>query len=271
MDIINNLVICGGGSKGFLILGLLQKLHENNILANIENYCGTSVGAIISLLLLIGYEPMELFYVTYKINIDDLLNINFKSLINTFGLYSNEPILYVVKSLMKEKKVKINITFKQLKEKFNKTLAISGVCLNDNSLHFFDHNTHPDMPIIHAIKISISIPLMFESVIYNNKTWVDGACICNYPLEYFKDNLEQTIGICLKYDKTTYDSFDSIKDYIVQLMKCLIKDDSNHIQHNKTIYLQYKTIGFTINNDVKIDMYNIGYKTPIDNFITNII
>ena len=52
------LVISGGGIKGFVALGALQKLYDTKKLININKYCGTSVGAIISLLLIIGYKPV---------------------------------------------------------------------------------------------------------------------------------------------------------------------------------------------------------------------
>ena len=58
--IYDTLVLSGSSIKGFAFLGALQYLYENNKL-NIDNYIGTSAGAIISYLLIIGYTPIEIF------------------------------------------------------------------------------------------------------------------------------------------------------------------------------------------------------------------
>ena len=50
-----NLLISGGGIYGIMILGIIKYLQEYNILDNIKKYLGTSVGAIICLLLNIKY------------------------------------------------------------------------------------------------------------------------------------------------------------------------------------------------------------------------
>ena len=52
----NILVLSGGGTKGLATLGAITALKEVGIIDKPEIFCGTSVGAIISLLLCIGYE-----------------------------------------------------------------------------------------------------------------------------------------------------------------------------------------------------------------------
>ena len=56
----DTLVLSGGSSKGILTLGALQYCYDNFLLNKIETYVGTSSGAIISFLLIIGYSPIEI-------------------------------------------------------------------------------------------------------------------------------------------------------------------------------------------------------------------
>ena len=56
----NTIVIAGGGMKGFAILGVLQYLYQSKLLKNIKKYIGTSVGALLSVLMVLEYQPIEI-------------------------------------------------------------------------------------------------------------------------------------------------------------------------------------------------------------------
>ena len=45
-----SLVLSGGGPKGIIQLGMLNVYHHLGELDNIQNYVGTSIGSVISLL-----------------------------------------------------------------------------------------------------------------------------------------------------------------------------------------------------------------------------
>jgi predicted acylesterase/phospholipase RssA len=271
-NIKNKLVISGGGVKGLTILGYLHKLYENNLLDNINKYCGTSVGSIICFLLLIGYKPNEIFYILMEIDFESLLLYSFDDILDNphIGLYSTKPILFTIKKMTKNKKISLKINFKELFEKFNKSIAITGVCLNDNSLHFFDKENNPNMEVIKAIEISISIPLVFKPVNYNNKIWVDGGTLNNYPINYFDNDLDNLIGIKLKSEDIIIEQFNSHQDYLYQLMKCLLKSINNNKKKYKkiTIELLVDNINdININNEKKLELYNQGYNHSIKNFL----
>lgn len=268
----NKLVICGGGIKGFCLLGYLQKLYENKILENIEEYCGTSVGSIICFLLLIGYNPFDILYILMEIDFKTLLKDNFDELLdnNHIGLYSSKSIMFVIKKLTKNKNISLKITFKELYEKFNKKIAITGVCLNDNKCYFFDEKNYPNMEVLTAIQISISIPLIFKPVEFNDQIWIDGGTLNNYPINYFENSLENVIGIKLKTNEKKIDKFYSQQEYFSQLFKCLLKsiEKENSKYDEITMKLFVDDINnFDINNEKKLELYNQGYNQSIEKFL----
>ena len=53
----NSLVLSGGAVRGLAIIGALQYAYDNFLLKNVKFFFGTSVGAIICYLLVIGYTP----------------------------------------------------------------------------------------------------------------------------------------------------------------------------------------------------------------------
>jgi NTE family protein len=110
-----------------------------------------------------------------------------------------------------------------------KDLFITGANLTNQKLEVFSHKTYPDMKIIDAVKISISIPLYYEAVFMqpngsivhkkeanqNTKVMTDGGVIDNYPFHIF-DSLvyvnngqnsyylcnKKTLGIKLEIDSS---------------------------------------------------------------------
>ena len=60
MKDINKLVICGGAANVYYILGGLDILYDKGKLNNIECYCGTSIGALVSVLLNINWSPRKI-------------------------------------------------------------------------------------------------------------------------------------------------------------------------------------------------------------------
>ena len=97
---INSLVVSGGGIKGFLSIGAIKLLFENNIINKIRFYYGTSFGSIIVLLLNLGWNCEEILkfsdYITYFIVKNGIIyyidNNSLSSMINirTYNILEKE-------------------------------------------------------------------------------------------------------------------------------------------------------------------------------------
>jgi len=268
----NILVISGGGIKGLSALGVLTRLKELGIIDKPEIYCGTSVGSVISILLLIGYSAEDIYDMLLEIDFSTLMINNIENILEDvhIGLNLIDPIVYIVAHLMKKKDISKKITFIELFNKFNSKLIITGTCINDTSLHYFSHETYPNMKVIDAIKISISIPLLFKPHFYNNKVWIDGGCMNNYPIDIFNDKLNDVIGIYLDEEYNNYDVFDDVQIYIQQVMKSILKGLTYYkIEAYKdyTIHIKCSSINtWDIQRSDKINMYEYGYNLTKSKF-----
>ena len=83
---------------------------------------------------------------------------------------------------------KFNITRITFKELFDKTgihLKLTGTCLTDRTLVWFDHEKTPFMEVAKAVRISSCIPLYFAPVKFEDKYYVDGGCLRNLPVDAF--------------------------------------------------------------------------------------
>jgi len=261
------LVVSGGSIKGFTSLGCITKLKELKIINNLKVYCGSSVGSAICLLLLIGYEPYQIYQILYEIDLEMLIEYDNDIIDDScFGISTTNPFINILVILLKKKNIDPEITFKNLYELIPKKIIITGVCLNDLSLNYFSHDITPDMSILLAVRISVSLPFVFKPVSYNNKIWIDGGCLNDYPIEIFDNELEKVIGIYTRDDyEANISEFENKFSYIYQVIKCMLKSISTYKLNAYKKYTVNITVDcgnssiFSVCNDEKKRMYELGY------------
>lgn len=215
-----NLVLEGGGVRGFAYAGAFQVLDSLHVLAGIERVGGTSAGAIQATLLAVGYTPKEILELTAYIKPQEFndgswfVGTGMRRLKKEFGYYKGQKIAQWIEELISRKTGDGNISFAQLHRqrtaKGYKDLYITGTDLTYQSLRIFSHEQYPDMRIKDAVRISLSIPLYFKPVLIDDKgkvydkavngvnlhMMVDGGALSNYPVFMF-DSSRYVSGIAL--------------------------------------------------------------------------
>ncbi len=262
-----NLVISGGSIKGIAFIGSLKALHDNKYLKYIDTFAGTSVGSLIASLIVIGYTPDELLEFVEKFDLTKLLSINVMNLPYQYGLDDGKRLMYVVEKLIAGKGFSPKITLFDLYEQTKKHLIITSVCLNTSKIVYLDYLNYPQMLLVNAIRMSTSLPGLFIPFVYENNYYVDGGCINNYIIDYFKDELDKTIGLCLVETYNEIPSIDNVETYCGSLMQCFL----NGITHNSKkgydkqtieIIIEYMNLfEFNISKDKIRELYNCGYQS----------
>ena len=238
---IDTLCFSSGGFQGLLFISSLKCLVDNNYidLNKITTYVGTSIGAVVSFLLIIGYTPEEL-YIFFK-------NYNFKNLelkfdlllleknLENFGLDSCDTFIELITFLF-EKKTKLklsNITLKEFYILTKKNFIINATNFNKGTEAILNHKTTPDVLVWQAIRMSISIPIIYTPVLYKNEYYVDGGLCSDILLAYC--NPKTTLGFYIE----NIDNYElkSLQDLILGSILIL----SNK---NKKSYSNYKLIKF---------------------------
>ena len=190
-----NLVFEGGGVKGIAYGGALEELEKRNILAGIQRVAGTSAGAINACLLALGYSFKEVSDIIAQTNFKSfedgnvipLININ--RVIQHYGWYRGDKFSEWIAALIKNKTGVTDFTFRQLSTGFaNKKfreLYVINTNLTQQRSDTLSHETFPDMPLAQAVRMSMSIPLFFQSINWKNDVIVDGGVAWNYPVNIF--------------------------------------------------------------------------------------
>jgi len=215
LDQFTNLVFEGGGVKGIAYCGALDILGSKGVLKNISRVAGTSAGAITAGLLAVGFENKEIFTLLKETSFSSFMDSQWGfirdaiGLFSKFGWYKGKEFQQWFEKQVEKKTGNKNFTFKDLQEAIAsnkqgfKELAVAGTNLSTQTTEIFSMETTPDVPIARAVRISMSIPLFFYVVNFNNYRYVDGGLYYNYPINIF-DNVkylsDKKYGVEINYD-----------------------------------------------------------------------
>tara|TARA_B100000674_G_scaffold75639_1_gene52632 strand:+ start:1478 stop:2497 length:1020 start_codon:yes stop_codon:yes gene_type:complete len=193
---LDTLVFSGGGIGGISFIGCIKFLHEKKMLSNIKKFIGTSSGAIIAALLSVGYTYEELYQLSTQINLHLFKDINPESVLSffeDFGIDTGKNVEKIIEIFIKFKTKKNLFTFSDLKE-LNKELIVSGVCINNQKICYFNYENYPNMPISEAIRISTSVPILFKPYIIDDNLYIDGGLLDNFPIHLANNSQDNQLS-----------------------------------------------------------------------------
>jgi len=194
-----NLVFEGGGVKGISYVGAMEILNDKGILQNIERVAGTSAGAMVAVLVGLGYTAKDISDILWDINFQNFMDSSWgyirdiNRLINDYGWYKGDFFRNLMGGYIKDKTGSSETTFGQLeamrkKGKPFREIHLIGADLSTGYSKVFNADTTPDVKIADSARISMSIPLFFAAVKGVNgddHVYVDGGLLDNFAIKVF--------------------------------------------------------------------------------------
>lgn len=267
----NILVLSGGSFKGFAYIGVLKALKKLNLLNDLNIFIGTSVGSIFSLLLSLNSCIEEIEEFINKINFNHLMNFNIKNLYCNYGLNDGSTIINLLISFLNKKNFNQNLTFKELYERTNNILIINSSNITKKINEVFDYLLTPDMEILKAVRMSISVPFIFSPVKFNNCLYVDGGIINSFMYiwaiknRYKKDNI---IGVLLN-DKINKNQNYNFYSYLMDIYYSLYSNQTEELNLNEIINIEIDNCSISKTNISDIEknkMIELGFNKTIEYF-----
>jgi len=168
------LVLSGGGARGFAHLGMIKALQENNV--EISAVSGTSAGALIGAFFCQGYSPDETLEIIEKTSLISSLRPSFnrRSLLKIESAYK-ELIKYFTHDSFDKLTIPLYVTATDI-VKAEQVIFNSG-------------------PLIKPLLASSSIPVVFDPIVFNGKTLIDGGIMDNLPHLPLKEVCDKIIGM----------------------------------------------------------------------------
>ena len=276
----NELIISGGGSQGVGILGALQYLYINHYLKNIKRFVGTSVGSLVSLLVIIGYEPHTIYEVMSNISYEKLSELDTDKILlffDTLGVMTGEKMIKLLTLFLNKKNISSEITFHKLYLLTQKEFVVTGYNLTKKKTVGFSYKTHPNMCVVKACRISFSVPFIFRPVLYEQELYIDGGFIDNIPARFCK-NKEDSLILFIhrkntKKQRIPTDVFDFAQVLFNQMYFNLDKSLMKKCKKYKNVIeievsnSSSQIINFSMQKNEKEYLYNIGYNTTKKFFI----
>lgn len=310
MHKITNLVFDGGGVKSFAYVGAVKELVNTGTVKEeeIQRVSGTSAGSIIAMLLALGYTVADMPALIQELDCKQFIDSWFSNVTSAiyytcytgiFGISKGKYPLQKFKELIKHKTGNEDLTFRELhalrasdlkkhgKSQF-KDLYVTGYCLNDQQSVVISHeHNFPDLPIATAIRLSISLPILFIPVTIDGKHYMDGGINLKHsykihlfdnikykePEDIISDNDQisknwlnpHSLGFRLNYSKPISAKIKGLMDFIKGLLS--VFTDNEHcfnlsLKHEaRTIYCDpcgVKTDEFDISVERKDMLFNSG-------------
>ena len=211
------IALSGGGIRGIAHAGVLKALEESKI--KIDAIGGTSSGALIAGLYVLGYSPEEIYHL-FKTHAKDIVGISgtlFFSKIyqaikreNT-GFRRGEEIEQLFNKLAKDKGIET------ISEITKMPISIPTVDIKDGKEYIFtnqipnEKNSYKkyivNINVGKALRATSSFPAVFCPCDFREHKFLDGGALDNVPvIEVKKQGVEKVLAVKFKPDDITDDS-----------------------------------------------------------------
>ena len=211
-----NLVFKGGGVRGLAYLGALRVLDQPDIgiLPHVERVAGASAGAITAALLSFRLPLEEMIQLFHTFDYSQFtarkemkeprwvpgfvekeftdMRTNLESLqrmVSRYGWYSSEIFFeWLVDTIADRCDGNGLATFEEFRKRDFLDLHIVVSNLSQASSVICSAESTPKLPVAEAVRMSMSIPLVFEAVTgREGDVYIDGGVLENFPIHVFDD------------------------------------------------------------------------------------
>jgi len=273
-DFFEIVVLSGGGTKGLLTLGALQYYYEkgNYVMDNVKTYCGTSIGAVISLLLICGYPPLDIFTEIYKTDnfFEIPENVQVTDLVHNMGILPIESFTKKIKDMI-ENKFGFVPTLAELKERTGKTLRVTASNITKMRCEYYSHETHPNLSCLRAVELSSSLPILFQRIRHEGDYITDGGLMDNFPLIHVDDGVSKILAIAIskEYEDISFPEDEEFISYFHRLIMLPMWANieaklKTYGQNTTLVVIKYKeraVFEINVDDDGKLQLFLLGYQT----------
>ena len=277
---IKHLVISGGGPVLVHVLGAIQHLEENNYLdrKEIKSIYGTSAGAIVGVLVCLGFDWETIRDYIIKRPWQDVFPVKVQNIFDAYtkkGVFDIKTFEKCFRPLLDAKDINMDINLEDFYKLSNIELHLFAFEINEYKIHDVSYLTYPKLSLLSAIQMSCALPLLVTPVCIEDKCYIDGGFSCNYPLNYCIESgklPDEILGFKNKYDvqKTVINAESTILDFMTTFLFTTIsrfntENEQQEIKNEVICDARYLSIDVlrkaASSVDARRELFNSGIET----------
>lgn len=237
---IENLAFGGGGVKGIAYLGVMKALEEEKCLDQCQVVCGTSIGSLAALLVVLGasYDYCYEKITTGLKIVPQVRSMDMLKLIMDLGVDNGQRYIQLIEGILADFGFSRDVTISELKKKTGKDFVaiVSSINTDDGETLVLWPDAYPDFVVSQAIYVSSSVPLVFIPTTYCDENCrrylADGGIFDNCPASFadMYDNNDRllalnmrTVAFMLMNDSNECANIMNVRDYMNVLTSSMNK------------------------------------------------
>lgn len=272
---IKHLVISGGGPTLVQALGAIQYVEQQKFIdiSNIETIYGTSAGAILGTLICLKFDWETINDYIIKRPWHEVFPINVQKIFEAYtkkGIFDITTVEKIFKPLFSAKDLALDINLQDFYNYSKIELHFFAFDINDFKIEDISYKTHPNISVITALQMTCSLPVLVAPVCIDNKCYIDGGIVCNYPLNKCLElyNEDEILGIKNQYDKNDSNRVDSNSTMLDFLMSFVFKMIQNMDTGDKQTVIKNEIVckaDFLSIDYLKTALYSIDVRKELFN------
>jgi NTE family protein len=186
-------VVASGGSGALAsLIGVAKALEESGTAVSVYSLCSGS--ALFGFPLGAGMSPDEVAELTASVRPGDFLDVGWRELAGLVpslargwdGIVRGDRLEAFYRAQLGD------LTLGQMA-----VPAYSPIWnVERNQLQFLGPKTYPDVPVAHAIRMAVSMPLLIKPVVHEGLSWCDGGIVDIFPVRPVLD-IEPAVDIAV--------------------------------------------------------------------------
>lgn len=260
----DTLILSGNSTNAVFTLGALQKLLDNKIIEkqHIHTFVGTSSGALVSLLLALDFEPIEiLVQLCVNKSYSKIPGFNLMNL-GSAGLLNFDPIERELENMIMTKFGYVP-TLGAIRERYGKTCIFVTFNLTEGKKEYLSPETHSEVCATKAARMSSTFPFLFNPYEHEGKYYVDGGIVDNFAMAKAQSLGGKCLGVCNRIKIKPYTPTTTYLELFISLFLVFIgsaAENATILPGNRVLNLEADPnfFNFQCKNSELIDLFDNG-------------
>jgi len=227
------LVFSGGGTRCLTFIQTLLDFEKAGVLTSVNEYWGTSAGALLASLLAMTKSPSRVRELMFKTDYTQFRNVDVSNILNIttgWGLDDGRSLVAEVERVFDS--IEAGASKRRLADITGLNIVVSD--LHSHETIVCNSVNYPDLRVVDAIRASMSLPILFTPYKHTNgHLWVDGAIKANFPWHLLPDDAARGSALGFAFEKSWQHGPRNFNEYLFSMIHF---DEPKKIEQLKSMW-----------------------------------